>query len=381
MKFTQIPDKLSYPSRISAKLSTLHSDIITYTLSNFRNTNRYKNKVVNLLNTISYYLISGDSLPTDWSSINPFENIDFIDNDICESKLGNLCLHVKDIAWDVKETDYADESESQSVVNISSSDIVQEQKHSDIKRAIITNTASLTPKEDLYIKPPTIPQLDTSVPWLMTEKYNNVYVIYKSLPEIPKKQCQISCTTDVSKMTAADLIRLFPNHLIHTRSSVMYEKYGDLDFDNNLGIILPISGFSPNQVRDNIIRYPHLYKLKKVVNGEIESFYSTIEINGEIHSILDIWDSLPDAKRMPKSSEYIKEYVARRYFLERDIKNIDHKCKMYGSLDPFLTLFTTSDMYNDFGYTDSLELAKCCVKSRVNYKQTRNPIIRMVQNG
>lgn len=233
----------------------------------------------------------------------------------------------------------------------------------------------------MYIKPPTIPQLDTSVPWLITEKYNNVYVIYKSLPEIPKKQCQISCTTDVSKMTAADLIRLFPNHLIHTRSSVMYEKYGDLDFDDNLGIVLPISGFSPNQVRDNIIRYPHLYKLKKVVNGEIESFYSTIEINGEIHSILDIWDSLPDAKRMPKSSEYIKEYVARRYLLERDIKHIDHRCKMYGSLDPFLTLFTTSDMYNDFGYTDSLELAKCCVKSRVNYKQTRNPIIRMVQNG
>ena len=67
MKFTQIPDKLNYPSRISAKLSTLHSDIITYVLSNFRNTNRYKNKVVNLMNTISYYLISGDSLPTDWS--------------------------------------------------------------------------------------------------------------------------------------------------------------------------------------------------------------------------------------------------------------------------------------------------------------------------
>lgn len=118
-----------------------------------------------------------------------------------------------------------------------------------------------------------------------------------------------------------------------------------------------------------------------MVNGEIESFYSTIEINGEIHNILDIWDSLPDAKRMPKSSEYIKEYVARRYLLERDIKHIDHKYKMYGSLDPFLTLFTTSDMYKDFGYTDSLEIAKCCVRSRVNYKQTRNPIIRMVQNG
>lgn len=381
MKFTQIPDKLSYPSRISAKLSTLHSDIITYTLSNFRNTNRYKNKVVNLLNTISYYLISGDSLPTDWNSINPFENIDFIDSDICENKLGDLCLHVKDITWDVKEADYVAESNSLIVSSAPSSNIVQEQKHSDMKKAIITNTASLTSKEDLYIKPPTIPQLDTSVPWMITEKYNNVYVIYKSLPEIPKKQCQISCTTDISKMTAADLLRLFPNHLIHTRSSVMYEKYGDLDFDDNLGVILPISGFSPNQVRENIIQYPHLYKLKKVVNGEIESFYSTIEINGEIHSILDIWDSLPDAKRMPKSSEYIKEYVARRYLLERDIKHIDHKYNMYGSLDPFLTLFTTCDMYSDFGYRDSLELAKCCVKSRVNYKQTRNPIIRMVQNG
>lgn len=381
MKFTQIPDKLNYPSRISAKLSTLHSDIITYVLSNFRNTNRYKNKVVNLMNTISYYLISGDSLPTDWSSKNPFENIDFIDNDICESKLVNLCLHVKDITWDVTETDITYTQNEKTKQAVLSDTKVKEQQNCDIKRSIITNTADLTPKEDLYIKPPTIPQLDTSVPWLITEKYNDVYVIYKSLPEIPKKQCQISCTTDISKMTAADLIRLFPNHLIHTRSSVMYEKYGDLDFDENLGVILSISGFSPNQVRENIIQYPHLYKLKKMVNGEIESFYSTIEINGEIHSILDIWDSLPDAKRMPKSSEYIKEYVARRYLLERDIKHIDHKYKMYGSLDPFLTLFTTSDMYKDFGYTDSLEIAKCCVRSRVNYKQTRNPIIRMVQNG
>ncbi len=381
MKFTQIPDKLNYPSRISAKLSTLHSDIITYVLSNFRNTNRYKNKVVNLMNTISYYLISGDSLPTDWSSKNPFENIDFIDNDICESKLVNLCLHVKDITWDVTEADVTYNPNEKTKQAVLSDTKVTEQQNCDVKRSIITNTADLTPKDDLFKKPPTIPQLDTSVPWLITEKYNNIYVIYKSLPEIPKKQCQISCTTDISKMTAADLIRLFPNHLIHTRSSVMYEKYGDLDFDENLGVILSISGFSPNQVRENIIQYPHLYKLKKMVNGEIESFYSTIEINGEIHNILDIWDSLPDAKRMPKSSEYIKEYVARRYLLERDIKHIDHKYKMYGSLDPFLTLFTTSDMYKDFGYTDSLEIAKCCVRSRVNYKQTRNPIIRMVQNG
>lgn len=394
IKFTQIPDKLPYPSNIRSKLSTLHSDVITYVISEFKNTNRYKTNVISLLNTLSYYILSNDTLPTDWNSSKPFDNIEFIDQSICEDILNNLYLHVRDVQWDVKEV-YSDEQTTtklepnvpfNAVDNINEfaksvptfEDVRNAQYKFNAAKAISSNDVKPTPKENLYIKPPTIPQLDTSVPWAQKNINGTLYTIYKSLPEIPLMQSQISVTTDISKMTTADLNKLFPNHFIRTRSSIMYEPYNDLTFDEDIGIILPIQGFSPKQVKDNIIKYPHIFKLLKLVDGKAVSFYSTIEIDGELHKTLEIWDSLPDSKKMPKNSEYIKEYVVRRYLLERDIKHIEHKYPMFGTLEPFLTLFTKPEDYITFGYDDTLDLAKQCVLSRVSYKRSRNPVIRLV---
>lgn len=394
IKFTQIPDKLSYPPRIKAKLSTLHSDVITYVISVFKNTNRFKTSVVSLLNTLSYYLISNDTLPTDWSSNSPFDNIEYIDQSICESTLNQLYLHVKDIQWDVEEV-YSDiELDSKSTNSLNQvieaknnlnkpnkstfDDLISANAKLDITNPIINNESKLTPKENLYIKPPTIPQIDTSVPWIQKNINGTTYAIYKSLPEIPIMQSQISVTTDINKMTSADLNRLFPNHLIKTRSNIMYEPYDNLTLDEDVGIILPIQGFSPKQVKDNIIKYPHIFKLLKLINNKFVSFYSTIEIDGKLNKTLDVWDNLPDSKKMPKNAEYIKEYVVRRYLLERDIKQIEHKYPMFGTLEPFLTLFTTPDDYIRFGYSDTLELAKQCVNARVSYKRSRNPVIRLV---
>lgn len=383
VKFTQLPDKLIYPARIRAKLSTLHSDVITYVVSNFKNTAKYKRQVVDTLNTISVYIKNNDALPSDWSVSNPLTNLELLDSSFCEDTLGNLCIKVKDIIWDVQESETDEQISTDTVVTAktSSEDTVTSSKVVNVKpKRDIGIVVSPTPKENLYIKPPTIPQFDASKPWLQSQLNQNIYTIYESLPIIPVNQSQISVTTDVSKMTIMDMMKLYPNHFIRTRAATMYENHDGLTLDDDIGIILPIVGFSPTQVKDNIIKYPHIYKLTRYMNNKFTSFYSNIEIDGELHDTLSIWDSLPDSKKMPRNSEFIKEYVVRRYLLERDILGVEHKYPLFGTLEPFLTLFTTSDDYIRLGYTDVTDIAKQCVISRVSYKRSRNPILRMVYN-
>ena len=362
MKFTQITDSLMYPIKYKAVLSTLHAEIISYTIEHFRSTNKFKEKVIRTLNTISYFIVSGDILPSVWSSSNPFTNIELIDDDTCKSTLERLYIAFNNIEWDIAEPEKA--------VTPTKSEPIQH----------VSTQWVDTPKEDLYLRPPTFPQFDCTKPWLNVNKDGNQYTIYTSLPIIPLNQSQISVTTNAELMTRTDLLRLFPNHLIHTRSAVMYEPYIGLEFDNRLGIVLPINGFTADQVIDNIIKYPHFYKLKRLLNGQFVSFYSNIEIDGKLMNTLEIWDSLPESKIIPKTAEFIKEYVVRRYLLERDILGVKHKFPLFGMLDPFLTLFSTAEDYRLFGYTDSAELAKKCVLSRVSYKQSRNPIIRKVMD-
>lgn len=383
VKFTQLPDKLIYPARIRAKLSTLHSDVITYVVSNFKNTAKYKRQVVDTLNTISVYIKNNDALPSDWSVSNPLTNLELLDSSFCEDTLGNLCIKVKDIIWDVQESEIDEQISTDTAVTAKtlSEDTVTSSKVVNVKpKRDIGIVVSPTPKENLYIKPPTIPQFDASKPWLQSQLNQNVYTIYESLPIIPVNQSQISVTTDVSKMTIMDMMKLYPNHFIRTRAATMYENHDGLTLDDDIGIILPIVGFSPIQVKDNIIKYPHIYKLTRYMNNKFTSFYSNIEIDGELHDTLSIWDSLPDSKKMPRNSEFIKEYVVRRYLLERDILGVEHKYPLFGTLEPFLTLFTTSDDYIRLGYTDVTDIAKQCVISRVSYKRSRNPILRMVYN-
>ncbi len=365
IKFTQLTDKLNYPPKIKARLSTLHAEIITYVINNFRNTNQYKSNIISLMNTVSYYLICGDSLPANWSPNNPFENIEIIDSSEYEDKLGgNLFLELRDISWDIEESEHS--------TDIKKSDMKQSVTKSNCRRS------EPTPKENLYIKPPTFPQFDITKPWLNMQKDGTAYTIYKTLPIIPENQSQISVTTDVSIMTKSDLMNLYPNCFIRTRAATMYEKHDGLDFDNDIGTIIPISGFTVEQVRENIIKYPHFYKLQRLVDGKCVSFYSNIEIDGILYDTLEVWDSIPDSKSMPKNSDFIKEYVVRRYLLERDILGIQHKYPLFGSLDPFLTLFTTPSDYIKFGFEDVEDVARQCVISRVQYKQSRNPILRKV---
>lgn len=360
IKFTQIAEKLNYPPKHRSELTRYHTLVINYVIDNFSNTYSYRKHIVDVLNTISYSIMCSDYLP---SSASELIDMPMCDMNSAKNLLGNLFLTDKQIIWDISEAPNTSEPVA-------------------VKTEVVDNPSpiSVTDKTDLYIKPPAIPQFNYSKVWMSGVADGIQYVIYTSLPEVPTKQNQISCTTDINDFTDDDLMKLFPTNIIRTRHSSMYEQIDGIPFDETLGILFEIDDFTIEQVRENIIKYPHLYQLTRMVNDEIQTFYKNIEIDGQLQDILDVWDTLPDTSKLPKTKEFIKEYVVRRYLLERDIKHIKHNYPMFGSLDPFLTVFMPPEDYKKYGYEDSLDIMRKCVESRVSYKQSRNPIVRRLQD-
>lgn len=356
-------EKFNYPARYRAKLSTLHSDIISYSLSHYRGNRTFKDHIVHLINSATAHVIYGESWEIDLNKPDPTDN-EVLDSEYLQELLGDYYVH--DIVWDMR---------SAPVPTVADTPISAKKPKSNPKVDIQSATAVVeTPKEDLYLRPPIIPRFDPTKPWLDMVKDGERYTIYTTLPIIPTVQNEISVTTDINKFTESDFMNLYPNRFIRTRKAIMYEPCGDLSFDSDLGVILPISGYTEDQVRKNIIEYPHFYKLIRFMNDKANSFYGQIEIDGELFDTMSVWDELPDSKFIPKSSEFIKEYVVRRWLLERD-SGIEHKYPMYGTLEKFLTLFTTPEQYASWGY-DPVELGKSLISARVSFLRSRNPIIR-----
>lgn len=392
--FTSISERLPVPKAVKAKQSKAHSALITYVVDHFQDTNKYKRQVVKALNTITYCILSNEIPPFNWTSSNPFETMPEYDDELIEQVVGSLMLDVDCIDWDIKPTDTITRDVPAPVVATSQHKEVKkpqpkkEKKESNKPQVAVKPGPAVfesvtrppvgptvTAKEDLYIQAPKYPEFDYSRPWLSVMDGDDKLVIYRTLPEIPTRQNEISVTTEVARMTDAELMHLYPDQFVRTRSPILYEKVNGLPYDDQLGVIFPISNFKKEEIIDNIIKYPHLYKLKREVDGEIISFYDDIEIDGELLSIANVWDTLPEAKYIPRQSDYIKEYVVRRYLLERD-HGVQHKYPMYGSLDPYLTLFMPPSDYVDRGYKDVLQIVKDCVNSRVRFKTTRNPILK-----
>lgn len=359
IKFTEITNVLPYPVKYKAALSTAHSDIISYVCDNFSGGLAYKNRVIALLNAVSCLILDGGTYK--FNSDNPFADID-INADL--SSLGDLELLPRQIEWDIEPV----EPKSEAVA--------------EPKPIPATVTASMsedfmpTPKENLYLKGRTIPRFDPDDVWLRTFINGEEFVMYRSLPIVPEIQRDVTVTTDVNRCTPADLLKLYPNVLIKTRAAALYQPCDSLKYLDDLGIVLPILDFTEDQLIRNIIEYPHLYHVERYINGDWEKFYKRIEIDGELYDTMEVWDSLPDSKRIPKSAEYIKDYVIRRYLMERDILHIKHKYPMWGSLDPFITLFMPAADYKRYGIDDVVTTARTCVTSRVSWYQTRNPILR-----
>lgn len=401
IKFTSLSDKHPVPKNIKGKASELLSIIITYGSDNYNNTKRMRDSLLKACNVITYSLIANEPLNRDWLTTNPLENIPEIDDTIMREKLRNLYLSDKDVEWDLRAVDVQavpvlPKPKSAPVIvpkfeekrpklnrshQVTSSVISETVEKTSTKKKKETEKSYDVPtnKTDLYLQGPSVPQFDNKSIWMQGQVGYDKLVIYESLPKIPTKQTEISVTTDVSKMTRVELMNLYPNCFIKTRHEKLYEKLKLAGYDSTLGVLLPVERFTNAQIKDNIIKYPHLYKLTRSIDGQLVSFYSYIEIEGELHRVLDVWDSLPESKVIPKEPEYIKEYVVRRYLLERDILGMKHKYPMFGTLNPYLTLFMPADDYIKYGYTNVNDIVIQCVNSRVCFKQSRNPVIRRLK--
>lgn len=371
IKFTSISENYAVHRNFKGVLSDLYSSVITYVIKHFDGTMMYKQQVVRVLNIITYAAYASEMLPTNWSKNNPFVNIPDIDDTAIQETLGDIYLTVDAIEWDVAVVDTPVVLEGTKMRPITSLPAATIQPIKDV-------TIVETPTTDLYIQAPEIPQFDVTKPWLQKQCGADLLTIYTTLPEIPKRQRDISITTNVDIMTDSDLLKLYPNHFIRTRAPIMYTPQTNMDFDKDLGVILPIDDYSREQVVENIIKYPHLYKLAREQNGELVSFYAFMEIDGELKDVVEIWDSLEISKWIPKNVDFIKEYVVRKYLMDIEHMGATYKYPLFGTLDPFLTLFMPASEYVKRGY-DAVDLAKRCVQSRVSYKQSRSPIIRRIQ--
>jgi hypothetical protein len=357
-----------------------------YVKSTFDGTIAYKRKAVKVINILTYAVYtSSTSMLAGWSMTNPFLNMPNIDDDELEESLGDIYLTPEAIEWDidivVSASDTLDVS-TQSVVTtaVNSGNIPLVKPESSVLSGY-----KLTSLSDVSIKAPDIPQFDVTKIWKQQRCGSDLLTIYTTLPEIPKVQRDVSITTDVNRMSDEDLLRLFPNTVLHTRASVMYVPQKDLPYDDLLGVIIPIDGYTLDQCKANIIQYPHFYKLARYDSGwpdnnGFHSFYSAIEIDGELVDTLDVWNSLDISKKIPTTPEYIKEYVVRKYLMDRDIGHKQFKYPMFGELNPFLTLFMPVMEYQKLGYVP-LEIAKACVNSRISFKQSRSPILRRMQEN
>lgn len=389
--FSNIDERLKLPPNQRAKISSIHSDIIAYANDNHIVTRRLQRMLIDVINVVTYRFINGEHMPDAWTSNNPlvdYEPID--DDDVADFLKPRKCyVDFTDVEWDISDgpinapnilASQPSNPANQLEKIVSSTSTTSYIKHPNSTRIDRKNDIKLTDKSDLYIQPPAIPTLDFSCPWATATIDGELWQIHPSLPRIPLKQSDISATTDVSNMTDSDIMKLYPNHFIRTRSNKLYEPIGGTSFHPQFGLIMPILDFEEQVLLQNIVEYPHIFQLRKMVDGSIVSFYDTVEIDQRLVPVHEAWNSLPELSRIPFQPDYVKEYVVRRYILERDILHIEHRYPMFGTLDPFLTLFMSADQYESLGY-NTLDIAKACVKSRVSYKQSRNPILRRIQSN
>lgn len=377
IKFTNISENYKVQRNVKGILNDLHSSVITYAITHYDGTMACKQKITRVLNILTYAVYASEPLPFGWRKDAPFDNIPDIDDDAIQEVLGDVYLTADAIDWNIKPVAIPDAEVVQPIVsNTKMRPLVAPSQ--PVSQNIKDITKKETPSTDLYIQAPEIPQFDISKPWIQKQCGSDLMTIYTTLPEIPKRQRDISITTDINKMSDMDLLNLFPNHFVRTRAPIMYEPQTNMDFDKDFGVILPIDDYTKDQVIENIIKYPHLYKLVREQDNELVSFYAYMEIDGQLVDTLSVWDSLKISKWIPKSAEFIKEYIVRKYLMDIEYKGAEFKYPIFGTLDPFLTLFMPVDEYTKRGF-DALKVAKSCVLSRVSYKQSRSPVLRRIR--
>lgn len=204
------------------------------------------------------------------------------------------------------------------------------------------------------------------------------FCIYVSTPIVPAIQNDITVTTDVTRCRPSDLVHLFPVVRNYPRFEWMYKNIEGAINHPILGSILPIDDYTEAQLIDNIVKYPVLSGMYRREENQRIPSWRFVEIDGELVSTLKLWDTLPISKTLPHNKKIVAEYFYRKYLLDRDIKGVQYKYPIEGTMKPYVMLFTTVEDYAKMGYTNLVELGRQCVENRVSYIQTRNPIIRRI---
>lgn len=271
-------------------------------------------------------------------------------------------------------------------------DVVETSNINDVEDTYSSDEMVL---DDIVLATKPYQRFDTSRVWKKVyDDCGRPMNMYATLPIIPKRQRDISVTTNVDRMSKSELLNLYPKTtpVKGFRSHPIFrQQYEGFTTDPIFGFIPKIEGFTEEQVIDNIIKYPSLdstTRLKirpKTTNMKYpQPFYHDIEIDGELIDCKKITEEI--CERIPDISRFIHagaayypiiwDYIVRRYLLERDILHMEHKYPMYGDLQPFASLCLSADEYVKRGYTDDIEeFAYNHVKSRIHYLESINPVI------
>lgn len=388
MNFSYLSEYLSdssqnSPTNVRSKIGIMcskASELVSSVTSNFTGSRLQKRRIVDIVNSQNTAICLGDTFTYDESYLNEFHSI--YSDDEMKKVLGPVYLSFDSVTWDIDISDDVVKSYSNDDSNESNGSKDNHLVRSISKKLDSDNTSMEygeynTSREDISFQFPKFPRFDPKQIWgLCEDDGGRVIPIYKSLPEIPEKQNQITITTEWETMTDSEFMRLYPDHTINTRRDEMYIKRPGYDYDDLVGFVPRISGFSRDQVIDNIIKYPQFNFMYRYVNGKRVSFMKHIEVDGKLLTIDEALNEVDDMKLLPDNKVFYWDYIVRRYLLERDNCLIDHKYPLLGYFHPFITLFTTPSIYKSRGYDDVLDMAKQCVRCRVLFYQSRNPLTR-----
>lgn len=386
MYFTQIPEFVLHnrsiiSSKCQGKLSTYLSDVVDYVLHNYRPSLKYKKQVLDYINTIIYFCVSDSCFPLGWSSKCPFDRLDVSNVSSYKKILGDAYLEMCDIEWDI---DYDSANISNSVDSISANVSLQSKldysSKADNSSYIQNNLPDMKElRKQISFELPMYPSIDTTcIHEFGQDEAGRKVPIFSTLPKIPVVQNDISSTTDINNLSDDDLLKLFPPVYIPRIDDFYSYSYSDCH-DPVFGYVPCIEGFSKQQVIDNIIQYPQFNYLYRCIDNRRISFFKRIEIDGKLYSIDEAMLLDNCLKHLPQNKFIIKDYIIRKYLLERDIKHVDHISKLFGTFTPFLTLIGPPKFYIDHGYTDILQIAKQCVAGRVQFYRSRNPLLKGVE--
>ena len=202
------------------------------------------------------------------------------------------------------------------------------------------------------------------------------FVIGTSLPEIPELQSDISITTNVDRMTTADLIHLYPTRELKEFRHYMTDRFEGCPYDKYVSSYVPIPGYTQEQLIQNIIKYPFPHEYRRFINDQFVEVWKQVEIDGELVDIVKAFDQSKLYGKVQRCRRVLQEYGYRKAMLDLEYgKAVNYP--LIGNIQPYLALVFPEYVYKELGY-DTVDLARKSVISRVSLLRSVNPVIRRI---